>query len=419
MEKLESLVTAARAGDLDAYGRIVRRFQDMGYGYAYSILGDFHLAEDAAQEAFIEAYQCLGNLREAAAFPGWFRRIVFKHCDRLRRRKQVPAVPLDAAAGVASRERPPAQAAEDREMRDKVLAAIRQLPEQERTVTTLFYINGYSQSDIAEFLEVPAGTVKSRLAASRNRLKERMLNMVEQTLHKNAPDERFSEKVIESLLARPNLLEIEGHPVRQVWDDIHAALGDYEVISSDEEVEDKQTSKAAEDHAWEEHAYRLSDKRALRYQMTTVTMTAIRGRKPPVKLLAAGRVFRPDKEDATRSKVFHQVDGACIASGLTAEEFKATCQRALKAALPEATIAWVEHEYGFVTPGFAATVTAEDKSCEVLGGGMLKAETLQGAGYDPDEVSGFAWGLSLERLAMLRHGIDDIRKLWSPPYVKS
>ena len=93
MEELKLLVTRSRAGDVDAYGEIVRRFQDMAYGYAYSVLGDFHLSQDAAQEAFIEAYRCLGNLREPAAFPGWFRRIVFKHCDRLRRRKDIPAAP--------------------------------------------------------------------------------------------------------------------------------------------------------------------------------------------------------------------------------------------------------------------------------------------------------------------------------------
>ena len=131
MEELKSLVARSRAGDVDAYGEIVRRFQDMAYGYAYSILGDFHLAEDAAQEAFIEAYRCLDNLCEPAAFPGWFRRIVFKHCDRQRRRKEIPAVLLDAAAAVASANPGPAERAEDREMRDKVLAAIRSLPEQQ------------------------------------------------------------------------------------------------------------------------------------------------------------------------------------------------------------------------------------------------------------------------------------------------
>ena len=64
----------------------------MSYGYAYSLLRDAHLAEDAAQEAFVDAYRHLDDLRTPAAFPGWFRRVVFKHCDRITRGRRVPGV---------------------------------------------------------------------------------------------------------------------------------------------------------------------------------------------------------------------------------------------------------------------------------------------------------------------------------------
>ena len=70
MQELTSLVVRARTGDLAAYAAIVRRFQDMAYGFAYSYLGDFHLAQDASHEAFVEAYRDLAKLREPAAFPG-------------------------------------------------------------------------------------------------------------------------------------------------------------------------------------------------------------------------------------------------------------------------------------------------------------------------------------------------------------
>ena len=70
MEELGSLINRAQAGDLDAYGAIVQRFQDMAVGYAYSILGDFHLAEDAAQEAFIEAYPILSRVYGPRCFSG-------------------------------------------------------------------------------------------------------------------------------------------------------------------------------------------------------------------------------------------------------------------------------------------------------------------------------------------------------------
>jgi len=113
-----------------------------------------------------------GDLREPAAFPGWLRRILFKQCDRMTRRKHLETAPLDAAAGEAAPTADPAEHAERREMADKVLHAVRSLPEPQRMVTTLFYINGYSQDEIAGFLDVPVSTVKNRLLASRRRLKD-------------------------------------------------------------------------------------------------------------------------------------------------------------------------------------------------------------------------------------------------------
>ncbi len=197
MEPLNALVLRAQSGDLDAYGGVVRRFQDMAMGYAYAVLGDFHLAEDAAQEAFIEAYSSLSNLREPAAFPGWFRRIVFKHCDRLTRGRRVPTVPLESIPEMTSSDFDPAEALERSELKDRVLRAIQALPEQERAVTTLFYINGYSQDEIGEFLDVPAKTVKSRLHTARRKLRERMMEMVKKNLSKHAPsrDSRFADRV--------------------------------------------------------------------------------------------------------------------------------------------------------------------------------------------------------------------------------
>ena len=86
MEALKSLVLRAQNGDLNAYASLVRRFQDMAIGYAQNHLGDRFLAEDAAQEAFIQVYFDLPRLRNPAAFSGWLRKIVFKHCDRITRR---------------------------------------------------------------------------------------------------------------------------------------------------------------------------------------------------------------------------------------------------------------------------------------------------------------------------------------------
>lgn len=413
-DDLTALIARARGGDLDAFGKIVRLFQDMAFGFAGSVLGDFHLAEDVAQEAFIEAYSQLPSLREPEAFAGWFRRIVYKHCDRVVRRKSVRTVALDAAAETAADDAGPAQIVEQREMQDKVLEAIRSLPEHQRMVTTLFYIDGYSQKEIGDFLEVPVTTVKKRLHDSRQKLKERMIDMVRETLREKVPDERFSQKVIAELLARPRPLAIEGHPVRQVWDQIRAALPDYEVVLGDEVV-DKELFQAVQEDM--DRAYHVDDDRALRTQMSITTLREIQGRTAPVRLLAPGRVFRPAPEDAAHQKVFHQADGVCIEPGADREQLKATLERVLNGVFGAVELRWRDHGFGFVEDGLEVDARWRDQWLEVCGSGVLSEDALRDAGYDPDAVGGYAFGLGLERLAMLKLGIEDIRELWQPPYV--
>jgi len=201
-----ALVEAARGGDLEAFRRLVMRFQDMAYGYAFSLLGDFHRAQDAAQEAFVEAYRDLRDLREAAAFAGWFRRIVFKQCDRIIRKRRVTEAPLDESLEIMSDVGDPAEAIDQQEMIDTVLEAMRALPEHERAVTSLYYIDGYSQKEVAAFLEVPVKTVKSRLYSSRKRLKERVLTMVEKTMKSVPLPEAFPEEVVR-IVAMPSDLD--------------------------------------------------------------------------------------------------------------------------------------------------------------------------------------------------------------------
>jgi RNA polymerase sigma factor (sigma-70 family) len=192
--------TAARtahAEKAEAFAAIVRRFQDFAFAYAYALLGDFHLAEDAAQEAFLAAWRNLDQLREPAAFPGWLKRIVMTHCNRMTRGKQLRTVAFDTAAELPSGGADPAAAYEAGERQARVLAAIGELPEHERLATLLFYIGDYAQSEIAAFLEVPLTTVKKRLFSARRKLRERMLNMVRETLQEQRPsrDEQFADTV--------------------------------------------------------------------------------------------------------------------------------------------------------------------------------------------------------------------------------
>ena len=187
MEDLRDALEQAKAGDVDGFTYLVERFQDMAMGYSYSILGDFHLAQDAAQEAFLEAYPNLYKVYAPEAFPSWFRRVLFKHCDRMLRRKRLLTTRLEEASSVAGPEGDPASIAEAHELEAELRDAISSLPSTARPAITLFYISGYSQHEICEFLGIPVNTLKSRLHRGRKQLKERMVGMVEERLQQNRP----------------------------------------------------------------------------------------------------------------------------------------------------------------------------------------------------------------------------------------
>jgi len=387
---------------------------DMVFGCAYSVLGDFHAAEDAAQEAFMEAYRDLPSLQSPDAFPGWLRRIVLRRCNRMTRKRVVPTSSMEHADAAVSPASNPADVAAGREMANKVLDAIRSLPEHERMATTLYYINGYSQKDIADFLDVPVTTVNNRLHSSRNRLKGRMLGMVEETLHRNAPNERFSQKVIEELLGRPRLLEMPGHPVRVVWDAIRTALSDYEVVLGEEIVD-----KAGIANPWTiQFAIPTDKERILRTETTVATFAAMAGRTPPVRLITAGRAFRNDIEDKTHRKVFHQFDLVCVESGADEERMKAALGMLLEAVLGPVTLRYESTTLPALAPCYKVEADYKGAWRGVVGCGMFKPDFLRETGYDPSVVGGYAFGMGLENVAMLKLGIDDIRKLWQPPYVQ-
>ena len=192
MEKLSPIVTRARQGDARAYEELVRRFQDMAVGYAYALLGDWQEAEDAAQDAFLSAYCRLIQLRNAEAFPGWFRRIVYSQAQRRLRAKAPVMVSLEQAGELPAS--PPSASGDSG--RDELWALIDALPPAQRSVLLLYYINEYSQKEIAAFLEIPLGTVKTRLHHARKRLKKGHALMKDLATQLPSRDERFTERVI-------------------------------------------------------------------------------------------------------------------------------------------------------------------------------------------------------------------------------
>ena len=206
-----ALVEQARGGDLDALERVVRLYQDTAISYAFSLLGDYHAAEDAVQEAFVSAWMNFESLRDPRAFPGWLRRLVFTQCNRVKRRRRVPTVTL-ATDGLAPDPQPSVAAdLETREFSDELQRAISSLPQIHREAVTLFYFGNRSQREIAAFLKVPVSTVNKRLHDARRHLKLRIERMVTYRDH-----ERLERRVIDKVMSI--------HSESSVMSTLHPAL---------------------------------------------------------------------------------------------------------------------------------------------------------------------------------------------------
>lgn len=199
---LKAQDSAATLGEKHhAFGSLVAAFQDMAYAFAYALLGDVQHAEDAAQEAFISAWQKLDQLREPDAFPGWFRRIVLTECHRLTRGKRSLLTSLEAAEQVPSILASPQTAIERTELQKAMQNAIAKLPQNDRIVVVLFYLKGQSQREISTFLEVPLTTVAKRLYAARTRLAGLIAKDLKEEImaHRPSRGRTFAKKVLDGI----------------------------------------------------------------------------------------------------------------------------------------------------------------------------------------------------------------------------
>ncbi|MGD8245047.1 MAG: sigma-70 family RNA polymerase sigma factor [Anaerolineae bacterium] len=177
-----SLIAAAQRGSLDAFNELVLAYQDQVYNLAYRIMGDPASASDATQEAFISAYEHIDGFRGKypSSFKSWLMRIVSNACyDELRRRKRRPVTSIEdfeldeeANPALVSEIEGPEAHAERQEMARVMQAGIQTLPGDQRVTLVLSDVQGFSYQEIAEMTDVPLGTVKSRLARARGKLRD-------------------------------------------------------------------------------------------------------------------------------------------------------------------------------------------------------------------------------------------------------
>ena len=144
--------------------------------------------------------------------------------------------------------------------------------------------------------------------------------------------------------------------------------------------------------------------------------------QPPIRVLAPGRVYRKDEVDATHSPMFHQIEGLVIDKGVTMADLKGTLETLIKAMYgPDSVIRFRPHHFPFTEPSCEVDVQCfkcHGEGCptckgegwiELLGAGMVHPKVLEGCGIDPNVYSGFAFGIGLERIAMLKYGVNDMR----------
>ena len=176
------LIRDAQRGDLDAFNRLVLEYQDMLFNTALRILGDEDQAADATQEAFLSAFRSINSYR-GGSFKAWLLRTVTNACyDELRRKKRRPTVPLEpetddgdeleAPRWLADSSLSPEEEVELDDLEHALQHCLDDLPSDFRTVVVLVDVQGMEYTEVSEAVRVPLGTIKSRLARARLRLRE-------------------------------------------------------------------------------------------------------------------------------------------------------------------------------------------------------------------------------------------------------
>ncbi len=169
-------------------------------------------------------------------------------------------------------------------------------------------------------------------------------------------------------------------------------------------------------------SFYVEDNIVLRTQTSPMQIRVMENKKPPIRIIAPGRVYRSDAMDATHSPIFHQIEGLVVDKGITMADLKGTLEALIKSIYGDnAKCRFRPHHFPFTEPsvetdvqcfncgGTGCSMCKGEGWIEILGGGMVHPKVLANCGIDPEVYSGFAFGIGLERLVMGRYDINDIR----------
>lgn len=266
--------------------------------------------------------------------------------------------------------------------------------------------------------------VRERLETA---LSEREAHLARAELDRRLTEERIDVTVPGTRVRRGHLHLIT--QIRREFEDIFLGMG-YEVIDG-REVETTRYNFDALNFP-PGHPSRsplqtlfLDDETVLRTETSPAQIRTMEERQPPVYVVCPGRVYRRDTPDATHTPTFHQVEGLAVDEGITLADLLGTLEYLIKALFGEKRrTRFVTHYFPFTEPSVEALVSChvcDGSGCpvcrhsgwiEVGGSGMVDPNLFAFVGYDSERYSGFAFGWGLERIAVLRHGIPDLRELW-------
>ena len=258
---------------------------------------------------------------------------------------------------------------------------------------------------------------------------EEALEATKATLASKAREAQLKEEVIDVTMPSTRKERGHRHPMHIVLEDIKSifiGMG-YQIASGPEIEEDYYNFKALnipEDHPArdEQDTFYINKEFVLRTSTSPTQVHVMENSKPPIRVIAPGRVFRSDEVDATHSPMFHQIEGLVIDENITMADLKGALAEFAKELYGEnARVRFRPHYFPFTEPSAEVDVSCfkcGGEGCnickgsgwiEILGCGMVHPKVLEMSGIDPEKYSGFAFGMGLERITMLRYGIEDLR----------
>lgn len=256
-----------------------------------------------------------------------------------------------------------------------------------------------------------------------NTLKEKLLQELEARRETLQAEKIAAQLAAESLdVTLPGIYRPQGHihPLNSTIDrilDIFVGLG-YTVANGPEMESDYYNFEALNtpaDHPARDmqDTFYLPDGNLLRTHTSSVQIRYMELNDPPIRIVAPGRCYRADTEDATHAAVFHQIEILAVDEGLTFTDLKGTVTTFLAALFGDVPIRFRASYFPFTEPSAEVDVQWQGRWLEVMGCGMVDPAVLKNVGYDPEVYTGFAAGFGVERFAMVLHQIDDIRRFYT------